>query len=79
VTAGARVVSGAAVKSVDERGAHRPLVGPGAGSTRRFVCAGWNGHGPALGPRSAQLVAAAVLGERPEPPADFAPARIGRA
>ena len=56
-----------------------PLVGPVPGSARQLVCAGWNGHGLALGPLSAQLIAATLLGERPALPVDFAPARIGSA
>lgn len=53
-----------------------PLVGAVPGSARQLVCAGWNGHGLALAPRSARLVASLILGAPVELPADFAPARF---
>jgi glycine/D-amino acid oxidase-like deaminating enzyme len=55
-----------------------PLVGAVPGSDRRWVCAGWNGHGLALAPRSATLVSEVLLGRRPvtDLPAMFAPARF---
>ena len=55
-----------------------PLVGAVPGRDRRWVCAGWNGHGLALAPRSAALVSDVMLGRRPltDLPAMFAPARF---
>jgi glycine/D-amino acid oxidase-like deaminating enzyme len=55
-----------------------PLVGAVPGSDRRWICAGWNGHGLALAPRSATLVSEVLLGRRPvtDLPAMFAPARF---
>lgn len=56
-----------------------PLVGRLPGSARQWVCAACNGHGLALSPRSADVVAAAMLDatrER-ELPVMFAPSRVG--
>jgi glycine/D-amino acid oxidase-like deaminating enzyme len=55
-----------------------PLVGAVPGSDRLWVCAGWNGHGLALAPRSATLLSEEMLG-RPaaaDIPAMFGPARF---
>jgi gamma-glutamylputrescine oxidase len=55
-----------------------PLVGALPGHDRQWVCAGWNGHGLALAPRSATLVCEAALGTRAsgDIPAMFAPGRF---
>ena len=55
-----------------------PIVGAFPGSARRFVCAGWNGHGLALAPRSARLVTELLLGRAPtiQTPVDFSPTRF---
>ena len=55
-----------------------PLVGVVGAGDRQWICAGWNGHGLALAPRSATLVSEAMLGQRPasDLPAMFAPARF---
>jgi glycine/D-amino acid oxidase-like deaminating enzyme len=58
-----------------------PLVGAAPGSDRLWVCAGWNGHGLALAPRSATLLSEVMLGRRAaaDIPAMFAPARVAAA
>lgn len=55
-----------------------PLVGPVPGCPQQWVCAGWNGHGLALAPRSVSLIVDAMLEPRrtAELPAMFAPARF---
>ena len=55
-----------------------PLVGRVPGGERQWVCAGWNGHGLALAPRSVGLVVDAMLDAERETelPAMFAPARF---
>lgn len=55
-----------------------PLVGAVPGRDRQWVCAGWNGHGLALAPRSATLLSEVMLGRRAatEVPSLFAPARF---
>ncbi len=54
-----------------------PLVGAVPGSDRLWVCAGWNGHGLALAPRSAILLSEVMLARRAaaDIPAMFGPAR----
>jgi len=56
-----------------------PLVGAVPGSTRRIVCAGWNGHGLAQAPLSARIVAESILGQPGDDvlPAGLSPARFG--
>ena len=56
-----------------------PLVGALPGRDRQWVCAGWNGHGLALAPRSATLLSEVILGQRAaaELPGMFAPVRFG--
>jgi glycine/D-amino acid oxidase-like deaminating enzyme len=55
-----------------------PLVGAVPGSDRQWVCAGWNGHGLALAPRSATLLSEVMLARRSvtDVPAMFGPARF---
>jgi glycine/D-amino acid oxidase-like deaminating enzyme len=55
-----------------------PLVGALPGRDRQWVCAGWNGHGLALAPRSATLLSEVLLGRRAatDVPGMFAPARF---
>jgi glycine/D-amino acid oxidase-like deaminating enzyme len=55
-----------------------PLVGALPGRDRQWVCAGWNGHGLALAPRSATLLSEVLLGRRAaaEVPGMFAPGRF---
>ena len=55
-----------------------PLVGALPNRDRQWVCAGWNGHGLALAPRSATLLSEVLLGRRAaaEVPGMFAPARF---
>jgi gamma-glutamylputrescine oxidase len=55
-----------------------PLVGALPGSSRQWICAGWNGHGLALAPRSATVLCDVMLARRPttDIPAMFDPARF---
>jgi glycine/D-amino acid oxidase-like deaminating enzyme len=55
-----------------------PLVGALPGRDRQWVCAGWNGHGLALAPRSATLLTEVMLGRRAatDVPGMFAPGRF---
>ena len=52
-----------------------PLVGRVPGQERLWMCAACNGHGLAFGPRSARLLAEAILHATPLP-VDFTPARL---
>jgi glycine/D-amino acid oxidase-like deaminating enzyme len=54
----------------------QPLVGPVPGRDGVWVAGGYSGHGNALGLACGDLVARAILGERPETLAIFDPARL---
>jgi gamma-glutamylputrescine oxidase len=53
-----------------------PLVGPVPGRAGVFVAGGYSGHGNVLGLACGDLVARAILGERPPELAPFDPARL---
>jgi gamma-glutamylputrescine oxidase len=53
-----------------------PLVGPAPGRDDVWVAGGYSGHGNALGLACGDLVARAILGERPPELAAFDPARF---
>ncbi len=53
-----------------------PLVGPVPGRERVFVAGGYSGHGNALGLACGDLVARAILGERPPELELFDPGRL---
>ena len=55
-----------------------PIVGAMPDDDRLLVCGGWNGHGLALAPLSARLVADRILGhtDGPEIPLGFTPGRF---
>jgi gamma-glutamylputrescine oxidase len=55
-----------------------PLVGPVPGREGVWIAGGYSGHGNALGLACGDLVARAVLGERPRELALFDPARFGQ-
>jgi gamma-glutamylputrescine oxidase len=55
-----------------------PLVGPVPGREGVWVAGGYSGHGNALGFACGDLVARAILGERPPELEIFDPARFGR-
>jgi gamma-glutamylputrescine oxidase len=53
-----------------------PLVGRVPGRERRWVAGGYTGHGNVLGLACGELVARAIIGERPEELDLFTPARL---
>jgi glycine/D-amino acid oxidase-like deaminating enzyme len=53
-----------------------PVVGPVPGEDRVWIAGGYSGHGNVLGFLCGELVAGAILGQRPPELALFDPARL---